>query len=349
MSNNHLSTNSLNLLQLNVCGLKANFPLLSLALAEERYDIVILQETLLKTGINIKNYTGYHNYYQPGLNRGTSILVRSDIQSSPIDLQMDCGRGVEHQGVSISLQDRDFNIFNIYRPPHDTAKLKIDHIFAIVNDSHSILCGDFNAHNPIWNNPSNSSANKICTTGRYLEHLLQDFSEVSLVNPNGSTHNKGGVLDLIFVSAPLLPITRYSMHPYLASDHFALTTIIEIPRIQSPPSFLKWNFKKANWKLFQENMENWANNYTPSDNLEQIESDVVNGLHEAANHGIPQITSKFTSHTNFWYYNSRVKELKHRLLILRKKIKNPTQEILKSYRDACKLIRTEIQEIKTRG
>ncbi|ROT71589.1 putative RNA-directed DNA polymerase from mobile element jockey-like [Penaeus vannamei] len=146
-----------------------------------------------------------------------------------------------------------------------SAKLKIDHIFAIVNNSSSILCGDFNAHNPLWNNLTTNSVAKTCSTGNYLRTLLQEFSDVSLVNSSDTTHLCGGVLDLTFVSSPLLPLTKWSLHPFLASDHFAVTTTIQALRVPTPSPTLKCNLQRADWRLYKDLIEDWVAGWVPPD------------------------------------------------------------------------------------
>lgn len=154
---NDTSTEKISILQWNIYGLKPKLPTLSLALAEERYGIVLLQETLLKSDISLSNYTAYHQYQSQG-NRGLSILVRKDLYVERLPFRRFCGTEVEAMGVTVSLKNTTLQIYNIYRPPRATATLKLDHIFAAVSKSPSILCGDFNAHSPTWNCPSSPSA-----------------------------------------------------------------------------------------------------------------------------------------------------------------------------------------------
>ncbi|XP_069992820.1 uncharacterized protein [Penaeus vannamei] len=273
-------------------------------------------------------------------------FFRADILAKPIHLQAHCGPEIEYQGVTVSLLEGDFQVFDIYRPPppRESARLQLDNIFAKVNDSPSILCGNFNAHDPLWNNPSTSSAHKTCTSGHHLIRLLRDFPQVSLISKRTSTHMRGGVLDLLFVSTPLSSLMTWSLHSYLASDHFAVTVTIDTPRIPSPPPTLKW---KANWHLYTQSMETWACSFDPPNNIDQLESEIVQAIHIAANQTIP-LTTPTTHHRNHWFYDERVKELRRRLLILRKTLhKHPSPELLQTYREAIPLIREKIQEIKT--
>jgi len=340
MNSDPSGTNSIRILQWNINGLKAHLPTLIFALAENSYDVVVLQETLLKTHINLTNYTGFHNFYQAGLNRGISILIRSDLMAKAISVQPHCRHEVEFQGVTISLLNNDYHIFNIYRPPWASAKLKIDHIFAIVNNSSSILCGDFNAHNPLWNNPTTNSVAKTCSTGNYLRTLLQEFSDVSLVNSSDTTHLCGGVLDLTFVSSPLLPLTKWSLHPFLASDHFAVTTTIQALRVPTLSPTLKWDLRRADWRLYKDLIEDWVAGWVPPDDLDQFDSAFVGAIHEAGTQAFPTTSPSFHSHRNHWFYNDRIRELRHRLLIMRKLLrKHPSPDLLTTFRAANTLIR----------
>lgn len=185
--NNNTQSTKLHILQWNINGLQKNMPLLGLAIAEQRFDIIILQETLLKSHTSLSSYTAFHKFYTAGSNRGISIFVKSDIYAESITTILPCGPEIEYQGISITLQNMHLQIFNIYRPPRDSAKLKLDHIFAAVSNAPSVLCGDFNAHHIIWNDPTSNSANRTCRTGQHLSNLLHSFPQVALLN--SKTHS----------------------------------------------------------------------------------------------------------------------------------------------------------------
>ncbi|ROT62229.1 pol [Penaeus vannamei] len=251
-------------------------------------------------------------------------------------------------GVTVSLKNTTLQIYNIKRPPKATATLKFDHIFAAVSNSPSILCGDFNAHSPTWNCPSSPSANRSCRTGLYLNKMLQDFPHSSLLNRHIPTHLRGGVLDLSFVSTDLLPIASLALHPYLTSDHYASTITLNIPPIQKPPTVPHWHFKKADWHKFTFILEEWVESYTPSQDLDTKEEEIVSALHHAANQAIPAYKPTSYIHSNKWYYSDRVRELRHRLIILRKTLKkHPSPTVLENFRVAQQLIRKEIQMIRS--
>jgi len=76
MNSDPSGTNSICILQWNINGLKAHLPTLTLALAENRYNVAVLQETLLKTHINLTNYTGFQNFYRYGIIPLPTLLLK---------------------------------------------------------------------------------------------------------------------------------------------------------------------------------------------------------------------------------------------------------------------------------
>jgi len=68
-------------------------------------------------------------------------------------------------------------------------------------------------------------------------------------------------------------------------------------------------------------MEEWAETHVPAHDLEDQEKGIVAALPQAANQAIPKVGTSVFTHKNGWFYNDRVRELKHRLIVLKKKLK----------------------------
>jgi len=288
----------LRILQWNILGLKANLATLLTANAEDPFDILVLQETLLSetSTCNIKNYNAFHSYYMPGQNRGISIFTKNSLHTQLITPAPECGARIECLGIQISLNESNLFLFNIYRTPHPTCELEMDELFGLAAHEPTIILGDFNAHHPNWNDPTTSSAYKTNDAGLHIKLLLDSFPDVSLLNSKQATHTKGGVLDLTILSNSLVSTADWSFHPYLMSDHLATFTTLQLPRLPLPPPVPRWNLKKANWAHFTKLLEDWAERYTPANNLHQLEQDFVAAIKEAADISIPKV--HHTYHAN---------------------------------------------------
>ena len=85
----------------------------------EKYDIIILQETLIRVGKSFK-INGYNTYmtYSEGSDRGLAILVKSVIPTKRAPNSITCGTNVEVLAVTLTLLNRELGIHNIYRKIH---------------------------------------------------------------------------------------------------------------------------------------------------------------------------------------------------------------------------------------
>lgn len=155
--------------------------------------------------------------------------------------------------------------------------LNLDYLYALMNNSSTILGGDFNAHHPDWNDPSSSNANS-CRNGLHIHKLLNNFPAIALLNRYTPTHLRGGVLDLTFTSSDL-PLSDWTLHPFLTSDHFATVTALQLSRRSPLPPYPRWNFRKADWCLSSNILEEWAETYSPSPHLDAHEKEIVSALH----------------------------------------------------------------------
>ncbi|ROT84526.1 pol [Penaeus vannamei] len=82
-------------------------------------------------------------------------------------------------------------------------------------------------------------------------------------------------------------------------------------------------------------MEEWAETHVPAHDLEDQEKEIVAALHQAANQAIPKVGTSVFTHKNGWFYNDRVRELKHRLIVLKKKLKQHfSPSLLETFRAA---------------
>jgi len=124
----HSVSDSISILQWNILGLQCNYPTLSLAITEDNFDVIVLQETLLPASNNfsINRYSAFHSPFIPNQSRGISIFIKSSIPCEEITPPPDCGENIESIGVKLTLQNTDLHIFNVYRPPRADCSLELE-------------------------------------------------------------------------------------------------------------------------------------------------------------------------------------------------------------------------------
>ena len=188
----------LNILNWNIAGASNKKAALIATCKTENYDVIVLQETLLRRGNKFK-INGYNVYTTPheDSNRGLAILVKSSIPVKKITNQISCGDNVEVLALKITLQNTSLEIYNIYRKiTHGSqGDLDLTQLFAHASSTSTLITGDFNAHHPLLSSVSNSNE-----AGEHIAQVLDDFQDISILNNGQATHIRGGRLDLTFIS-----------------------------------------------------------------------------------------------------------------------------------------------------
>ncbi|KAG7164303.1 putative pol-like 26 [Homarus americanus] len=177
--------------------------------------------------------------------------------------------------------------------------------------------------------------------GRHLVELLTDVPEIALINTREPIHILGGTLDLTFIYTELVPVAQWEIDDELISDHFATTTTFKMqlhPSPSRPPP--RWNTKKANWKLYQDELQKWFSNYEPTEDIDQLNQDLTDAIQHAAEKAIPKTNSTNRHHKDYWFYNDEVREQNHRI--------NPFRKHLRQYPspEGVKILRAAVQHAR---
>ena len=198
----------------------------------ERYDVLLLQETLLKP----------HDIYElPGFSllrsderRGILIAVRNrpGLSWRPIDCSAMCSTERDVQGVVVSdtRLTGDLHLYNVY-VSRATAESDWEFLQQIESvGGHSVVAGDFNSRSPVWCCSRAHNAN-----GQALEAVLQgvDLELVSLLRPTRLAERHGDAdttIDLCLVSPELIDRVSWRPAVHSGSDHLLCETRIAIPR-----------------------------------------------------------------------------------------------------------------------
>ncbi|KAL5013851.1 hypothetical protein ScPMuIL_008121 [Solemya velum] len=199
-------------------------------------------------------------------------------------------------------------ISNFKRPSDASANYKrqSDSYFKRAPDRHNtelpspvVLCGDFNAHNPLW------GSERLDAKGRVIDSLLERTDLVLLNDGEGTHINNNGLLshlDLSFVSYELA--TKCSWEVYqdsFGSDHFPIIiTFFDSPTVDDtskPPTF---NFKKADWNLYSLLCLKNITNEIFNDDIDKFNLSLTSQIIDAAKGSIPKSKHKAKSGVPWW-------------------------------------------------
>ena len=312
------------------------------AVLGENIDIVIFHETLLPEN---KNFTirNYNSFILPatGGQRDLITLIRRTVPYTLIENPINCGENVEVQTFKLYFENQNITLYNIYKNLGHC--LDLTELFDFAGTHTTIIGGDFNAHHPILESPKNTNDD-----GLHIHELLNTNPHIKLLNTREPTHKRGGSLDQTFTSSTLHNIAEWKVHDTLISDHFATLTNINVPQLPPPHPYSKrWNQNKADWGIFKQALSSWYQQYTPPNNIDQLETDLKNAFHEACDKSMPLFKTPKQNYKDAWYYCDRVKNSKAGLIELAKYAgKNPSVQNREQLQEIARHVQQEFQSIR---
>ncbi|UYV65721.1 hypothetical protein LAZ67_3005236 [Cordylochernes scorpioides] len=253
---------------------------------KQKIQIIALQETKLNEKYNLK-YKNY-NILRKDRNKeggGLAFLIKN-LYYENIAINIPNTSDLEAQGIKVYLsQNKTINIFNMYHPPNN--KLIDDGTMAQFLTDNTIIVGDLNAKHQLWGcsmpNPR----------GKILSNIFDDNAFMCLNDGNPTHHsysyNTAQALDISFSSPDIFHKCKWQILKIIGSDH--LPILIEISTKTKTSSIKEkfWNFKKANWNLYQKNTnEDFRKAPTRIKDLEQNWISFKNTIIKAAKVSIPR-------------------------------------------------------------
>ncbi|UYV79509.1 hypothetical protein LAZ67_17002943, partial [Cordylochernes scorpioides] len=290
-TSNFAASKRLRILQCNINGLCSTATKIKLEeimeIAEkQKIQIIALQETKLNEKYNLK-YKNY-NILRKDRNKeggGLAFLIKN-LYYEDIAINIPNTSDLEAQGIKVYLsENKTINIFNMYHPPNN--KLIDDGTMAQFLTDNTIIVGDLNAKHQLWGcsmpNPR----------GKILSNLFDDNAFMCLNDGNPTHHsysyNTAQALDISFSSPDIFHKCKWQILKSIGSDH--LPILIEISTKTKTSSIKEkfWNFKKANWNLYQQNTnEDFRKAPTSIKDLEQNWISFKNTIIKAAKVSIPR-------------------------------------------------------------
>uniref|UniRef100_A0A0A9Z1X7 RNA-directed DNA polymerase from mobile element jockey n=1 Tax=Lygus hesperus TaxID=30085 RepID=A0A0A9Z1X7_LYGHE len=275
---------------------------------ENNADILTIQESWLTREKTLKapNYQAYRfdNTDIYG-RRGLVTLVRDTFPSKKVPLGFINNTEVELMAVEVTLANRSILIVNIYVPPGlRLPRIFWDNVFDQSLHPHVILCGDLNAHHPLWGSGDTD------LRGQQIFDSMLD-SPLILIENDGETrisrpgHNKSAT-DAAFSSASLFSnLTIQILNETAGSDHFLMKIVLQnAEKIPIIPIF-KWNFKKADWQKFDhiifQKLSSTQFDEITNVNFQQYYDLWESTILEAATEAIPQKQINSRTKSNLWW------------------------------------------------
>ena len=252
----------LNLLQWNVRGVPEHWFELKHHLLSLQKSIVCLQETHMKPSdpytFNLQNYTIIRKdaKLDPGDRRrgGVCIYIQNHIPFRTINVNSN----FDIQAIEIKTMQSFITIINFYAPPHVSLPDFLDDLDTLSNSiaTSYILCGDINAHHPLWQHNIILPDHK----GQLFLDFLTNPNLV-IVNDGSPTfpavnlRNNNTTPDITATTPTLALRTNWHTTPDpLFSDHLPIHISLghHTTPINTTPRF---NIKKANWNEYTEQIE----------------------------------------------------------------------------------------------
>jgi hypothetical protein len=181
------------------------------------------------------------------------------------------------------------NVINFYSSPSQA--LPVAFLKNIVQLSNLMLLGDFNAHHPAWGyKHENDSGDAFCK--------LIDDTDLVMLNVKIPTHvtytGETGVLDLSILSTVLALHAKYErLSEPMHSDHYPVIIDFDVPSPAPSTGVPQWKYKRANWSLYQLEIEKRCDHNTfVVNDIDSTYRNIKKLIYEAANVAIPKTKGK---------------------------------------------------------
>ena len=169
---------------------------------------------------------------------------------------------IEAVGASVAFPNNKFiDFISVYVPNGNNCDEEdIRRIIQPRNNS-IVMCGDFNAHHARWE----STCTQSNQSGRVIARILEEEENIELATPTdlGTRQNPTtldySTIDLALMAPHLALTTEMTRGPDIGSDHLPIHIRINAQPITSPDHPPSWNFKKANWTTWNNDVNRLIN------------------------------------------------------------------------------------------
>jgi len=170
---------SLKIVHWNANGIVKRINELGAFIFTNKPDIILLNETHLKSNLNLKipNYITYRNDLPPirgsPAHGGTAILIHRKI----VHQQNDINTKLQSTSILIKISNKTTLISSVYKPP--SSPLFISDLDLLINSAYNfIIAGDLNSKHSLWNSRKTNAAGSIL-----YSYILQNDYAISPLTP----------------------------------------------------------------------------------------------------------------------------------------------------------------------
>ena len=340
------SRSSLRILQWNARGINNKMEELRTMAKELEVDVITIQETHLTKGNKVPFIPGYSPVRADRKNKGRGGLLSFVATSLPMQrIKDESKNATEVSTFAVRLKKNKWaKISNTYCPPDSPAyepgfvQLRTD---IIPTSPNTIICGDFNAHAPLWDNiqPTDERGNEVI-----------DFSAASslnIINDGSPTRTspetgQGSSPDITLAGSFWSNKASWSViDNSMGSDHFPILielkcNVSHTPAFQGAP---KWKIRDADWENFRKDVDDRMDEVDTSTSLKNIIGRFNDIVLESAGKHIGK--AKPGKNSRVWL------TLPVRAIIKRRnKLRHEIRTKRKEWLDACQEVREEIRKSK---
>lgn len=191
------------------------------------YSVLFLQEPWLSSSGSPPSLPGFQLFTPSGgrIRCATYVRLSSNLQPALIFQHLD-----SFLGVSISLGDEMFSLYNFYSPGHPRAAAQLFESF--VPARNCLLMGDFNAHHPLWygyrqaeyeSSYASVREESDLLVARFQEHAFTLHNVPGLFTFYPRNGQRSTIIDLTLSSGTVTDsLSSWSLGDSFGSDHCSM-------------------------------------------------------------------------------------------------------------------------------
>ena len=240
-------------------------------------NIICLCETWLKFK-DVLKIQGYKLYRKDRFGKcgGVAIMVSDTLLSQNNDKFRYYDSGVlEALVIQIHVKSLWIDLCVMYNPCKVVSQNEFSYYFENLS-ANSIVCGDQNAHHPMWANALNTRS-YLNSTGSNLFNALTHNTTFTLLTPPGTptflnkSQNVKSTIDLVFGSGIFSICDKVHVENLLGSDHYPVSYFFDYS-----PTFVenfapnKWNLGRLDWKEWKSKLVSNFSNFEGNKDINNI-------------------------------------------------------------------------------